>query len=185
MEMAVKITIKTKSALKIKNHNSYIFKMRFNHLAKNKKGFSVLELVLAAAVFSIFSFGITLAVLQGMSAQQAGARAEAARLFAIEGIEAARALRSQGFDNLTDTSGSGIRFQGGEWELAGESDEWDGYSRVITIEKAERDGDGNIVSAGGDEDEDLKLITSTVAKGDYSIEYSGYLSRREIVPAGP
>jgi hypothetical protein len=69
--------------------------------------------------------------------------------------------------------------------LAGESDEWEGFSRTVEIKKAQRDGDGNIVSEGGTADEDLKLVMVTVSKDDYSLEYSAYLSRREIIIAEP
>jgi len=152
-------------------------------MQKKLKGFSVIELVLAAGLFSVFSLSIVLAILQGSSAGQSGIRAEVARQWAMEGLEAARAVRSQSFDLLSDTSGSGIRFEDGKWEFSGEQDEWEGYTRTVSVQPARHDEDGNIVAEEGDEDADLKLITSVVTKNNFSVEFSTYLSRREIVVA--
>jgi len=154
-------------------------------MAKKKKGFSVIEIVLAAAIFSVFSLSIVLAVLQGSNTQKSSIRTDQARIWAAEGIEAARAIRAQAFENLTDTAGSGIRFSDGQWELAGSHDEWEGYRRTISIQKARRDGNGNLVDDGGTEDDNSKLVKSVVEKGDYSLEFSAYLSNREIIPIIP
>ncbi len=143
-----------------------------------------MEIILGAAVFSVFSFAIVIAVLQSVSAQRSGERTEFARLFALEGIEAARALRAQDFDLLAETEGSGIRFSGGKWELKGESDTKEGFVRAISISKARRNNDGDIAGNGGEADEDIMKITSRASQGDYAVEYETYLSRREI-PAGP
>ena len=53
------------------------------------------------------------------------------------------------------------------------------------IQSARRDSDGNIVSDGGQEDADMKLVTSQVTRGDLTVEFSTYFSRREIVPLNP
>ncbi|KKR21919.1 MAG: hypothetical protein UT50_C0002G0010 [Candidatus Moranbacteria bacterium GW2011_GWA2_39_41] len=154
-------------------------------MKKKLKAFSVIELVLSAALFSIFSVSITLAVLQGSSAIQAGIRSEIARQFAMEGIEATRAVRAQSFDALQNTASSGIEFVDGKWELAGEQDEKDGYVRRISVQSAERDSEGNVVASGGTEDLDLKLIVVAVTKDNYSVDFSTYVSRREIVLIEP
>jgi len=154
-------------------------------MKNNSKGFSVIELVLSAALFSIFSISITLAVLQGSSAIQAGIRSELARQFAIKGIEAARAVRAQSFDALQDTTGSGIHFSNGKWEFSGAQDERDGYVRVISVQSAQRDLNNNIVISGVAEDADLKLIIVTVTKDNFSLDFSTYLSRREFVAITP
>ena len=150
------------------------------------KGFLLVELMLAAAIFSVFSFAIVVAVLQGGSAMQSGVRSEFARQFAIEGIEKMRALRSQSFDELKESLATGVRISNGKLELSGEYDEKDGYRRTISIQKVYRDQQGNIKTSGETEDSDLRLVTSKVTKEDYSLEFSAYLSRREIpVPVNP
>lgn len=149
--------------------------------AKKTKGFSVLEVVLSAALFSIFSVAIITAILQSNSAIRAGIYAQSARQYAMEGIEAARAVRAKSFDDLQNTSGSGIRFENGKWEFFGTEDGRDGFVRTISVQSAQRDGNGNIVSSGGAEDADLKLISVNVVKNNFSMDFSAYLSRREIV----
>lgn len=150
-----------------------------------RRGFSIVEIVLAAGIFAVFSLAILMAVLRGSSAGQSGMRSELARNFAIEGVEAVRAVRNQSFDALGDTAGSGIRLADGNWELFGTQDEWEGYQRTIEIEPAQRDGNGNLVVSGGTEDADLKLAKVTVVKDDFSLEFSFYLSRREIIIVTP
>lgn len=157
-------------------------------MIENKKAFSVIELILAAGLFSIFAISVALAVLSATSGQQKSLQAAQARQFAAEGLEATRALRAQAFDILVDTDGSGITFDtdNNKWKLDGASDEREGFVRVIKIESAQRDGDGNIVADGGSDDGDLKLVTSTVTRnGNPVAELSAYLSRREIVPVIP
>lgn len=147
---------------------------------RNKlKGFSVLEIVLSAGLFAVFSLAIIVAVLQGSSAGQSGVKSEMARNWGIEGIEAVRAIKNQSFDALENTAGSGVRFENGKWEFFGSGDEWEGFRRVIVIESARRDGD-NLISLGGTEDADLKLATVVVTKDDFSLDFSAYFSRREI-----
>jgi len=154
---------------------------------KNKKAFSVLELILAAGLFSIFAIGIALAVFAASSTQQKSIQLQMARQFSSEGIEAARALRSQSFDTLTNTDGSGITFdsENSKWKLDGPKDDWQGFTRVITIKSAQRDGDNNIVTNSGTDDPDMKRVTSTVTKGNISVEFSAYFSRRDIAPVIP
>lgn len=150
-------------------------------MQQNKRGFSILELVLAGAIFAVFASAIVVAVLQSGSATQAGIRAEIGRQWAQEGVEAVRAIGAQSFDALLDTAGSGVRFTNGKWEFSGNADEWDGYRRVVTVSSAQRSAGGDVVSSGGTEDVDLKLITVVVTKENFSIELSTYLSRKSII----
>jgi len=154
---------------------------------KNPHAFSVLELILAAGLFSIFAVSIALAVFQASNTQQKTIQLQMARQFAAEGIEAARALRSQSFDALSDTTGSGIQFSNdNKWELHEGNDSWQGFTRIITIQSAQRDADKNIVLSDGDSvDSDMKLVTSAVTQGNISVEFSVYLSRRDITPIIP
>jgi type II secretory pathway pseudopilin PulG len=154
-------------------------------MQKKLKGFSILELMLSAALFSIFSVSITLAVLQGSSATQSVITAELARQRAIEGIEAVRAIRAQSFDALQDTPSTGVQFNNGKWEFFGTQDEQNGFVRTISVQSGQRDSNGNIVDSGGTEDADLKLIIVTVTKNNFFLNFSTYLSRREVVVNNP
>jgi prepilin-type N-terminal cleavage/methylation domain-containing protein len=126
------------------------------------KGFSLLEVILAAALFSVFSAPAISFSLRALQGQRQSEQAQIAMMYASEGIEAIRSIRDGSFDNLSNTQSSGLNFSGGSWSLQGEDDEIDGYRRSISVSSARRDGDGNIILDSGQEDEDMKRIVSTV-----------------------
>jgi prepilin-type N-terminal cleavage/methylation domain-containing protein len=149
---------------------------------RHDKGFSILEVVLAAALFCIFSTAALSFSLQALQAERQANQSEIALGYAAEGIEAVRAIRDISFENLSDTGGSGLLFSDGYWQLDGDHDDFGAYQRVITIKTAKRDGDGNIVTDGGTEDADMKHVVSSVSflspSGEpVSADLDTYLSR--------
>lgn len=130
----------------------------------SQAGFSVIEVMLAAALFLMFSTGIISVILQGFDANRTGSEETIANQYATEGIEAARSIRNQGFASLVDTAGSGITRTGsGVWIFSGTTNTLNKYTRVITISDVQRDGSGNIVSSGGTVDLNTKKVTSTTS----------------------
>ncbi|MBI2337949.1 hypothetical protein HYU95_02090 [Candidatus Daviesbacteria bacterium] len=137
-----------------------------------KNGFSVLEVILAAAIFMIFSTGAVIVVVQSYNANRLGAENSVAAQFAAEGIEAAKSIKNQNFSLLNSDAylaGTGLIRNGtGVWQFEGDNtsdvlthNSSDDYTRVIRIGKTYRIN-GNIVESGGTEDPDTKKITSTV-----------------------
>ncbi len=113
---------------------------------KGQIGFSIVELLLAIAVFGIFVFGIGGAIIFGnLSIASSGERLRAS-LLAEEGLEATRNIKDAAFSNLVDGT-YGLVQIGGSWSLFGSSDTTGIFTRQITI-----------ASAGTDR----KLITATV-----------------------
>jgi prepilin-type N-terminal cleavage/methylation domain-containing protein len=148
----------------------------------HNKGFSILEVVLAAALFCIFSTAAISFSFQALQAERQALQAEIALGCATEGIEAVRAIRDNSFDDLSDTNGSGLRFFDGHWQFDGDHDDYGAYKRVISIKTAKRDGDGNIITDGGTEDADMKRAVSSVSflapSGQtISVDLDTYLSR--------
>lgn len=138
----------------------------------NKNGFSVLEVVLAMALFVIFATSAIVVVVQGYNANRLGVEYTIANQFAVEGIEAVRSIKNSGYSNLVNTLGAGVdRNANGIWVFGGLNDtlthnSTDNYTRVIKVEDVRRDAtppDGNIVSSGGTLDRNTKKITSTVS----------------------
>lgn len=151
-------------------------------LIENNKGFSLVEIILAAALFCIFSASALLLLFSSLKAEQQGNQTQTALSYATDGIEAVRAIKDDSFDRLVDTEGSGLVFSGGEWDLSSDHDDFEIYRRVVSISPAERDGDGNIVSSGGTEDLNMKRVLSfvswtTPSGKDVFIELEEYLSR--------
>jgi hypothetical protein len=137
----------------------------------NPQGFSLLEVILAVAIFIVFSTGAIVAVLSGLGANRLGTEYTIANQFAAEGIEAVQSIKNQSYANLINAAATGIARNGttGVWEFSGANNTFtDGtktYTRVIKVESVSRDAappNGNIVASGGTTDNDTKKITSTV-----------------------
>lgn len=134
----------------------------------NERGFSILEIILAVALFMIFSTAAIVVVVGGFNANRQGIEYTIANQFAAEGIEAVRSIKNRGFACSINTSGSGVaRDPLGYWIFSGTENTLshnvgDNYVRVIKIEDVQRDGSGNIVSSGGTLDSDSKRVISEV-----------------------
>lgn len=130
-----------------------------------KNGFSVLEVILAVALFMIFSTGAIMTVVQSYNTNRLGTENTVASQFAAEGIEAVKSIKNQGYTNLNtvnDQPRGLLRNVNNVWafDTDGTSDNLEKYTRTIRIEKVYR-LDGNIVASGGTEDPDTKKVTST------------------------
>jgi prepilin-type N-terminal cleavage/methylation domain-containing protein len=112
-----------------------------------QRGFSAVEVLLAAAVFGVIVTALIGALVYGRaSTAQAGDR-NRANLLAEEGIEAVRNIRDAGYTNLVDGT-YGLVQSGGVWTLSGSSDVTNNFTRQVTV------------AANGT---NRKLITSSVS----------------------
>ena len=133
------------------------------------KGFSIIEVILAAAIFVIFSSGAVGVIIQIWQADRLSAEYTVANQFAVEGLEAARSIKNQAYTNLVNSIGTGLIRNGSNvWALNGSNNtlthsSGDNYVRVLKVEDVQRDVGGNIVASGGTLDPDAKKITSTVS----------------------
>lgn len=129
-----------------------------------KKGFSIIELILAGAVFTVFSWGVIEVLLSGLVSDRLNQEVTIATAYATAGMEAVRTIKAESFDALATTSGSGVTKQDNFFVFDGESNVLDGkYTRTIVIAAGKRDGDGNITEGDGDNDVDTVRVTVTVA----------------------
>lgn len=130
----------------------------------NKKGFSVIEVIFAAAVFVILASGAVASTLFGFDLNRNGGENSVATQYAAQGIEAMRSIKNQNFANLINTSQTGIaRNANGVWAYNGINNTFEKYTRTIKVEDVYRDTVGNVVTAGGTIDIFTKKITSTVS----------------------
>lgn len=126
------------------------------------KGFSSLEILLAGAVFSVFSWGVIEVLLMGMSSDRLNQEVTVATAYAMEGLEAIRVLADDNFDALTPMQ-TGITKEGDSWAFEGGENVFEStYSRVITLEQGRRNDAGEIVTDDGTEDPDTIVATVTV-----------------------
>ena len=96
------------------------------------RGFSVIEVALAAALFGLIITSLIGSYLYGIEATAlAGNRARAVML-AEEGIEAARNIRDADYANLTDGT-YGLTTASNRWNLSGSSDTTGIFTRQVVI----------------------------------------------------
>lgn len=132
-------------------------------MQKEQKGFSLIELLFAGAVFTLFSTGVLEVFFFGLDTDRLGEETVIATMYARQGEEAMFSISAKNFDDLIVTPAIGIKSDNGILTLAGSGDVSEKYTRTIAIEEVRRDGSGNINEADGTVDTDTKKIIITVA----------------------
>jgi prepilin-type N-terminal cleavage/methylation domain-containing protein len=128
----------------------------------NKAGFSLVEIILAVALFSVIAGGGFLSFIPVLNEnRQSGEFVDANRL-AEEGLEAVRSIRNQNFSLITSGT-KGIGTSSNLWTFNGTNDITDKYTRQISITSATRDAGGTLVSSGGTTDPDTWLVHSLIS----------------------
>ena len=98
-----------------------------------KRGFSLLELVLAVAVFSVGSFALATLLIDSNISTKLSTERINALLYAKEGIGAVQSIRNSGWAALTDGN-HGLSHANSSWSFVSSSDLIDNkYTRVISI----------------------------------------------------
>jgi len=112
-----------------------------------RKGFSLVEVLLAVSIFGLIVTVLTGGLIYGQqSTAMAGMRSRAA-ILADEGLEATRNIRDENYSNLTDGT-FGLTISGNQWGFLGTSDTTDIFGRGVTISAV---------------DANRKLVTSAVS----------------------
>lgn len=147
---------------------------------KNKKfGFSLIELTLAIAVFGILAAS-TFYIIGGSFRSYYGAGDKyVLTTYAQEGIEGSKAIADYSWTTFRNAVGSnhGLVKSSGLWTYSGTSDTLGAFTRVIAVTDVQRDGNGNIVSSGGNNDPLTKKVTVTVsASGIQNYVLSEYVT---------
>jgi prepilin-type N-terminal cleavage/methylation domain-containing protein len=102
-------------------------------LKKFSYGFSIVELLIAMAVFSFFITSTAVLVFSGEDAAQTNTHAMRALILAQEGLEATRAIRDGNWSDLIEGD-HGLLLNGDTWEFTGTSDiTEDTYRRTVSL----------------------------------------------------
>lgn len=134
------------------------------------RGFSLIELIVSAALILLMATLFVQAVLAGEQGTVLAGQRVRAQFVAEEGLEAARNIRDGGFANLTMGT-HGIAVVSGRWAFSGSSDTEDIFTRTVTI---------------GTYDGVTKIATSTVTWGSnpqHTVTLTTYLSNTDLLPA--
>jgi type II secretory pathway pseudopilin PulG len=127
----------------------------------NQRGFSVVEVLLAATVFSFLASALIGAIVYGReSTANAGDRIRA-NLIAEEGIEAVRNIHTDDYASIVNGT-YGLSASGGAWDFAGTSDTTDTFTRQITV--ADNGPNRKVISSrvtwtNGEHTRDTTLVT--------------------------
>lgn len=120
---------------------------KIKYWPQNIKGQSLLEIIVAAAIFSLIGVAMISMSVGGFNALQRGGDQTEAEALAEEGLEAVRSIRDGAWNEIL-YSQSAVQISGSEWVFVGEgTDATIGqYTRTITFEDVCRDGSDNIAS---------------------------------------
>jgi hypothetical protein len=151
-----------------------------SNTAIKSKGFSLVELVIAVAVFMIYTGGLAVAAVGSHLTGLENAELAKAGLFFEEGWEAVRSIRNNDWSDITNGN-HGLSSSGGSWNFSGASDNFDGITRTVTISDVYRNDSGDVVSSGGEIDPDTKLLEievnwSPVPTKNLSMHAESYLT---------
>lgn len=132
----------------------------------HQAGFSIIELLVAMAIFVIVASAGTVVVLGSFSGSRQSEQQTQATLIAQEGLEAARSLRNRGWTTpflaTNCTSGCGLSSAGGNWTWTGSNNTLGVFTRSITVQPVQRDSSGTVVASGGTVDNDIRKVISSV-----------------------
>ena len=129
---------------------------------KTPKGFTLVELSLAIAIFATIAAGVAVPIIGSHLSGLEDRRTFRANTLLTESWEAIRSIRNRGWLELSDGN-HGLSLQGGQWVLNGNSDVQDGVTRVVTFATLQRDAQGDLVEVGGTPDPDTKSVTISLS----------------------
>lgn len=126
-----------------------------------KAGISIVEVVLAAGIFAIFSTSIFYLSFDTLQSGEKIEESNKAILYAQEGIEAVRQMRDRNY-LLLEQGDHGLDLTNDVWSFIQAPEDIDGYySRTVFVDDVFRDINGNI-SDTGTLDPEIKKITAKI-----------------------
>jgi hypothetical protein len=134
---------------------------------KYSRGLSVIELVVASAIVSLFIGALALSLSAFLRLSSANLENVKGTFLAEEGIEAVKFLRNADWQNISSlNTGSSyyLNFTGSSWEIVNNETLIDGlFSRRLVFENVFRDSNGEIVQNGGTLDAGSRKLSVTVS----------------------
>lgn len=130
-------------------------------LGKNKRGSSLVEILIVMAIFSIISLGVVTSFVSSIGASKQGVEYAVAAGYITEGIEAVRSIRDRQWSEITNGT-HGLTTTSGYYEFLGTSNTLGLFTRTITIEDVTRPSPLGDISPTGVIDTNTKKVTVNV-----------------------
>lgn len=135
---------------------------------KSSRGFSLVEIILAAAIFSIFFASIGLYFSRGLKLSEQTTRRIQASYLLEEGINVMRLLRDSGWNasiaTLSTTTTYHLYWNGSSWRPTTTPQLIENiFTRTFSMSDVYRDSNDDIVSSGGSYDAQTKKVTFFVS----------------------
>lgn len=135
----------------------------------NKKGYSVIEVLLAGSILALAVAGIVGALLIAQRNNQSTVAQNQALEMAKEGIEALRSIRDRNYKDLVNVNEGALSFDSGKWTIKqSPSDGDDQLSNPLRTRRVKIEGDTGL---------DAKKVTVTV---NYQINPEGDTLKVEL-----
>ena len=104
-----------------------------------KKGYSVVEVLLAGALFAIVAGGVVTAIVYAQRTNESAFAREKALRIAEEGVQAVRSIRQRDYDLIVNSPSIGLDYTNNQWNLIyfpSENDDVtaDGFRRRLIVE---------------------------------------------------
>lgn len=145
-----------------------------------QRGFSLVEIILAVAIFSALAAGIALTIGNSTSEFQGKEDNAIKERYASEAMEATRSLRDKSWRSISDlatTSAYDIRkATNGDWEFYQGTSTRAGLTRNIYFYDVQRDDGGNIVTSGGIWDPNTRKAVVKIEGGATTYQIDSYIS---------
>ncbi len=116
-------------------------------VTSSKKGQSVIEVIIAVAIFVILASGAITAVLGSLLASRLAEEESNATFLASQGLAAVESIKNRDFSNLANGT-YGLSLSGGVWSLTGSSEILGKFTRAVTISDVKRDVQNNVAVQG-------------------------------------
>jgi len=115
----------------------------FKLILKMKKGFSLIEIILAVAIFALVASFFIFAFIESYKIHEKARDWRMATILAEEGIEAVRSIRDSNYDNIPSNQSYGLIMESEGWKLI------KGYQEKINKFNRELMFDSDISSSKG------------------------------------
>jgi type II secretory pathway pseudopilin PulG len=134
-----------------------------------KKGYSVIEVLLAGSILALSIAGIVGSMLLAQRNNQSSIAQSQALVMAQEGIIALKSIRDRDYNNLTNIESGGLNFDNGQWNII--------ENPLPTDDQLTNPVRTRRVKVENDATPDAKLVTVTVI---YEINPEGDTSNIEL-----